>query len=106
MSTKKAALVIYGLPYPTLPYPPLVPKKGYPPPPHRLTLVVTSYGHNGEELATSPCTNFGLTRGGSAGPVVLGPGRFKNSHLHYCLVIAFYYLNHGLLIVVFNLYQK
>jgi hypothetical protein len=35
-----------------------------------------------------------------------GPGRSKNSHLDYCLVIAFYYLNHGLLIIVFNLYQK
>jgi ribonuclease BN (tRNA processing enzyme) len=35
-----------------------------------------------------------------------GPGRSKNSHLEYCLVIAFYYFNHGLLILVFNLYQK
>jgi hypothetical protein len=39
-------------------------------------------------------------------PWFWGPGRSKNSHLDYCLVIAFYYLNHGLLIVVFNLYQK
>jgi hypothetical protein len=33
-----------------------------------------------------------------------GQAESKNPHLDYLLVIAFYYLNYGLLIVIFNLY--
>jgi hypothetical protein len=38
--------------------------------------------------------------------VVLGAQGHLKIPTDYYLIIAFYYLNHGLLIIVFNLYQK